>query len=182
MHWDGVAPAHAKTRSGGRFTRPCSYVTTITRPQPFRAYLAEQLAMLKGEYAVTIEVTASRQEISFPYVIEGDNLTLDRSMSDGITQYFPTTEPAQIGEETAEGLFQTSNRFPLSHFDALRTDFSLARRRHDTGTLAEHFQPYLLLTNYTRYVNEFVRWARQQIDARESRKTSKFCNAGVNSG
>ncbi|STS91825.1 AMP nucleosidase [Klebsiella variicola] len=31
--------------------------------------------------------------------------------------------------------------YPLSHFDARRVDFSLARLRHYTGTPAEHFQP-----------------------------------------
>jgi AMP nucleosidase len=38
-------------------------------------------------------------------------------------------------------------------------DFSLARLRHYTGTAPEHFQAYQLFTNYTRYVDEFVRWA-----------------------
>ncbi|AHF77331.1 AMP nucleosidase [Sodalis praecaptivus] len=178
VHWDGVAHAQAKTRAYGRFTRPGSYVTTITRPQLFRPYLAEQLAMLEGEYAATIEVTASRQEIPFPYVIDGANLALDRSMSAGIAQYFPTTELAQIGDETADGLFQTGNRFPLSHFDALRTDFSLARLRHYTGTPAEHFQPYVLFTNYTRYVDEFVRWSRQQIGDPNSPYVALSCAGG----
>lgn len=54
VHWDCVAHAQAKTRAYGRFTCPGSYVTTITRPQLFRPYLAEQLAMLEGEYAATI--------------------------------------------------------------------------------------------------------------------------------
>ncbi len=53
--------------------------------------------------------------------------------------------------------------YPLSHFDARRVDFSLARLRHYTGTPAEHFQPYVLFTNYTRYVDEFVSWGCSQI-------------------
>ncbi len=85
-------------------------------------------------------------------------------MSAGIAQHFPTTELAQIGDETADGLYHTTdNHFPLSHFDALRADFSLARLRHYTGTPVEHFQPFVLFTNYTRYVDEFVRWACAQI-------------------
>ena len=32
-----------------------------------------------------------------------------------------------------------------------------------TGTPVEHFQPFVLFTNYTRYVDEFVRWACAQI-------------------
>ncbi len=35
----------------------------------------------------------------------------------------------------------TASFLPLSHFDALRTDFSLARLKHYTGTLPEDVQP-----------------------------------------
>jgi AMP nucleosidase len=45
-------------------------------------------------------------------------------------------------------------RFGL--FDALRTDFSIARLRHYTGTSPEHFQKYVLFTNYARYVRRFI--------------------------
>ena len=34
---------------------------------------------------------------------------------------------------------------------------------HYTGTPVEHFQPFVLFTNYTRYVDEFVRWGCSQI-------------------
>ncbi|WP_413739160.1 AMP nucleosidase [Sodalis sp. RH21] len=164
VSWDGVLPGHPRSRAFGRFTHPGCYSTTITRPQLFRHYLTEQLALLEGEYAAVIDVVPSNLEIPFPYVIDGSDLVLERSMSAGIAQHFPTTELAQIGDETADGLFHaTNNTFPLSHFDALRTDFSLARLRHYTGTPVEHFQPFVLFTNYTRYVDEFVRWACSQI-------------------
>ncbi|MFP1495572.1 hypothetical protein ACLB1Q_01525 [Escherichia coli] len=79
-------------------------------------------------------------------------------MSAGLTRYFPTiTELAQIGDETADGIYHPTEFSPLSHFDARRVDFSLARLRH-YGTPVENFQPFVLFTNYTRYVDEFVRW------------------------
>lgn len=84
-------------------------------------------------------------------------------MSAGLTRYFPTTELAQIGDETADGIYHPTEFSPLSHFDARRVDFSLARLRHYTGTPVEHFQPFVLFTNYTRYVDEFVRWGCSQI-------------------
>src|SRR3546814_2885671 len=64
-----------------------------------------------------------------------------------------------IGDELADGLFglDPTAPQPLALFDALRTDFSLARLRHYTGTAPEHFQRYILFTNYHRYVDEFVR-------------------------
>ncbi|WJY16519.1 AMP nucleosidase [Pectobacteriaceae bacterium CE90] len=182
ISWDGTSTNHSKTRAYGRFTHPGHYTTTITRPALFRRYLADQLTILAGEYSAIIDVGPSHQEIPFPYVIDGSNLVLNRSMSAGIAQHFPTTELAQIGDETADGIFQTTTqtitRFPLSHFDALRADFSLARLRHYTGTPAEHFQPFVLFTNYTRYVDEFVRWGCEQIADPNSPYEALSCAGG----
>lgn len=177
--WDGLKPGNPKARAFGRFTHPGSYSTTITRPKLFRRYLAEQLALLADEYNAEIRVAPSQLEIPYPYVIDGSDLALDRSMSAGITAHFPTTELAQIGDETADGLFTSGNIYPLSHFDALRTDFSLARLRHYTGTQVEHFQPFVLFTNYTRYVDEFVRWACEQIADPDSPYEALACAGGT---
>ena len=57
---------------------------------------------------------------------------------------------------------------PLSLFDGPRVDFSLARLRHYTGTPAQHTQRYLLFTNYVRYVDEFVRWAVEELRSEDS--------------
>ncbi len=179
VSWDGVSPGRPKNRAYGRFTRPGCYTTTITRPLLFRHYLAHQLEMLEGEYAASIEVVPSHYEIPFPYVIDGADLGLDRSMGAAIAQHFPTTELAQIGDETADGLFTDATTFPLSHFDALRTDFSLARLRHYTGTPVDHFQPFILFTNYTRYVDEFVRWACSRIADPDSPYEALSCAGGT---
>lgn len=175
LTWNGAAPHRPLRRAYGRLTRPGCYTSTITRPQLFRHYLTDQLTMLEEEYGATIDVVPSQQEIPFPYVIDGANLALDRSMSASIAQHFPTTELAQIGDETADGLFHATQTFALSHFDALRTDFSLARLRHYTGTPVEHFQPFILFTNYARYVDEFVRWACIQIADKHSPYEALSC-------
>jgi AMP nucleosidase len=82
-----------------------------------------------------------------------------------IARHFPTTELAYIGDEVADGawLAGLDAPRPLALFDGLRTDFSLARLAHYTGTPAEHVQQYVLFTNYHRYVDEFVRWACAQL-------------------
>ena len=54
---------------------------------------------------------------------------------------------------------------PLTLFDGLRTDFSLARLAHYTGAPPETAQSYVLFTNYHRYVDEFVRWGAAQLGA-----------------
>lgn len=162
-HLDGSASSNPKTRAYARFTHSGCYSTTITRPALFRPYLEEQLTLLYQDYGAHISVEPSLHEIPYPYVIDGSALTLDRSMSAGLTRHFPTTELSQIGDETADGIYHPAEFSPLSHFDARRVDFSLARLRHYTGTPAEHFQPFVLFTNYTRYVDEFVRWGCSQI-------------------
>ncbi len=60
-------------------------------------------------------------------------------------------------------------------------DFSLARLRHYTGTPVEHFQPFVLFTNYTRYVDEFVRWGLQP-DPRSRKARTSRCPARAGSG
>ncbi|MFK9194136.1 AMP nucleosidase, partial [Escherichia coli] len=90
----------------------------------------EQLTLLYQDYGAHISVEPSLHEIPYPYVIDGSALTLDRSMSAGLTRHFPTTELSQIGDETADGIYHPAEFSPLSHFDARRVDFSLARLRH----------------------------------------------------
>lgn len=179
VSWDGSAHNPPKTRAFGRFTHSGCYTTTITSPGLFRPYLLEQLTLLQQDYGAVISVEPSQHEIPWPYVIDGSELTLDRSMSAGLTRHFPTTELAQIGDETADGLFHPGEFYPLSHFDARRVDFSLARLRHYTGTPAEHFQPFVLFTNYTRYVDEFVRWGCSQILDPDSPYIALSCAGGA---
>ncbi len=139
----------------------------------------EQLTLLYQDYGAHISVEPSLHEIPYPYVIDGSALTLDRSMSAGLTRHFPTTELSQIGDETADGIYHPAEFSPLSHFDARRVDFSLARLRHYTGTPAEHFQPFVLFTNYTRYVDEFVRWGCSQILDPDSPYVALSCAGGI---
>ena len=179
VSWDGADHKALKTRAWGRFTHAGCYTTTITNPKLFRHYLLEQLTLLYQDYGAHIRVELSQHEIPYPYVIDGSTLTLDRSMSAGLTRYFPTTELSQIGDETADGLFHPTEFYPLSHFDARRVDFSLARLRHYTGTPAEHFQPYVLFTNYTRYVDEFVSWGCSQILDPDSPYIALSCAGGI---
>lgn len=161
--WDGQFRELRRTRAYGRFSRIGKYCTTVTRPTLFREYLTEQLTLLENEYGARFEVTASQHEIPYPFVIDGSELVLNRSITTSLAQYFPTTELAKISDGITDGFDTAMDNFPLSHFDALRTDFSLARLKHYTGTAVEHIRPYILFTNYSRYVDEFVSWACEQI-------------------
>ena len=53
--------------------------------------------------------------------------------------------------------------YPLAAFTAPRVDYSLHRLSHYTGTEAEHFQNFVIFTNYAFYVDEFSRIALQYM-------------------
>lgn len=159
-------PAPRVGRAFGIIREPGVYTATITRPELFRAYIIEQLELLVRDYGVEIAVGRSAQEIPYPYVLDGaEDLQLDGAQTEEIARWFPTTQLSHIGDEVADGVFEPlyGEPRPLSLFDALRCDFSLARIKHYTGTPVEHVQQYVLFTNYTRYVDEFVRYGLEQV-------------------
>lgn len=166
IQYSGSEKENKSNLAYGRLEKVGQYRSTITQPRLFAKYLASQLDLLFEQYDIRVEVGRSQQEIPFPYVLDGSaGLDLGDVSPLELSRYFPTTELADIGDEIADGMFDptSSGGCPLALFDALRTDFSLARLRHYTGTAPEHFQRYILFTNYHRYVDEFVDWACAQV-------------------
>ena len=165
LHYRGNTTRPTPMRSFGRLVDPGRYAISVTKPAMFAGYLTEQLTLLLEDYDVDVEVVQGRQEIPFPYVLDaGHGLSLDTVSATELSRHFPATELAHIGDEIADGIWASDDVRPLALFDGLRTDFSLARLRHYTGTPPEHFQRYVLFTNYHRYVDEFVRWACSQLN------------------
>lgn len=165
LHYAGNGRSSDRSRSFGRLEMPGTYSTTITRPDLFADYLAEQLELIAAEFDVDITVTRSRQEIPFPYVLDGAaGAAMAGIQPQEIAQHFPSTDLALIGDELADGIeYREAEDMPLSLFDGLRTDYSLARLKHYTGTEVSDFQDFILFTNYHRYVDEFVNWGARQI-------------------
>jgi AMP nucleosidase len=54
---------------------------------------------------------------------------------------------------------------PLALFRAARIDYSLHRLYHYTGTVPEHFQNFVIFTNYQFYVDAFARLCRDRMAA-----------------
>ena len=168
IRYAGVETRPDLTRAFGRLAHQGTFATTVTRPAFFGRYLAEQLALIADDYEITVEVGRSAQEIAFPYVIDASS-GLGAVSPQELARHFPSTELAMIGDELADGidLSAPDADIPLSLFDGLRTDFSLARLAHYTGTSVDHFQRFILFTNYHRYVDEFVDWAGLQLGNRQ---------------
>jgi len=175
----GQAPS--LPRAFARFSQSGVYVTTITRPDLFQAYLTEQLSLLMADFDFEVEVIRSTQEIPFPYVLDGSKeLDVADLTASEIARHFPTTDLASIGDEIADGTWAPhGDERPLTLFDALRTDFSLARLAHYTGTPVDSVQSYVLFTNYHRYVDEFIRWGAAQLKDPNSPYTALVCPGGV---
>ena len=181
LAYAGVHTRPRIARSYARFNTPGVYGLTITRPDLFADYLTDQLTLIMSDFEVEAAVSRSDQEMPFPYVLDGaDAAAADVSAAE-IARHFPTAELAHIGDEIADGYWQAGPDAvrPLGLFDALRTDFSLQRIAHYTGAPADDVQPYLLFTNYHRYVDEFVRLACAELQREGTPYERLSCAGGV---
>jgi len=158
------------SRATAKFQAPGTYATTLTQPGHFRPYLLEQLRPLVRDYGAGLEVGLSAQEIPYPYVVEpGADLTRGGATSSDLATYFPTPLLSVVGDEIADGLWQEvpGEPRPLALFDGIRTDYSLRRLVHYTGSDWREIQPWILLTNYHRYVDGFVRHGLERLASGE---------------
>ena len=165
VDYDGRTPRPALSRAFARLSQAGTYAASIARPALFREYLQSQLELLVRDYGAHISVGRSRSEIPYPYVLDGSGLDLSGISAAELADVFPSTELVHIGDEIADGVWEARGQTvrPLALFDGPRTDFSLARLKHYTGTPAEHFQQFVLFTNYIRYVDEFVQFAIAEL-------------------
>jgi AMP nucleosidase len=72
---------------------------------------------------------------------------------------FDLPDLSAMDDGIANGTFEplAGQPWPLSLFTAPRVDYSLHRLRHYTGTAPEHFQNFVLFTNYQFYIDEFIK-------------------------
>ncbi|CAN5126145.1 AMP nucleosidase [soil metagenome] len=153
-------------RAYAKFEQAGAYATTVAQPRAFRNYLTEQISLLAADYHATIAVDVSEQEIPYPYVLDsGDELGREGVSAAELARYFPAPRLSAMGDEIADGLWDPppGEPMPLALFDAVRTDYSLKRIVHYTGSDWRRVEPWILLTNYHRYVDQFVTWGLDQL-------------------
>jgi hypothetical protein len=80
-------------------------------------------------------------------------------------------------DHIANGTFEPApgEPMPLAPFTAQRIDYSLHRLSHYTAP-PEHFQNFVLFTNYQFYIDEFCAYARH--DGGRRRRLHELCRAG----
>jgi len=150
----------ASTRAYAKVQSPGVYSVTVTHPAAFRGYLLDQLTPLIQDFNVKLEVGISDRNIPYPYVIEqGDELSGSGVTAAELARVFPSTDLSAATDDIADGLYdwEHADPYPLALFHAARVDFSLRRLVHYTGSDWRHVQPWILLTNYHRYVDQFIR-------------------------
>ena len=158
---------HVDTRlSYGHVTSPGIYSTTVTRPKLFRHYLKEQLGLLMRNHNVPVKVSESTTPIPLHFAF-GEGAHVEASATAALADIslrdlFDTPDLNNTDDLIANGEYDqvTNEPAPLAAFTAQRIDYSLARLSHYTATNAEHFQNFVLFTNYQFYIDEFAAWAR----------------------
>jgi len=144
---------------------PGLYETTLTRPDLFGSYLLTQFELLIHNHGVALEVGTSHEPIPLHFAlderdhVEGQ-MSPERRRQMG--EVFDLPDLAAMDDGIANGSHdRRSAALPLALFTAPRIDYSLHRLRHYTGSSADHFQNFVLFTNYPFYIDEFVRLGRE---------------------
>ena len=141
------------------------YGTTITSPDIFESYLLDQLGRVEAANEVEYYVGPSDIQIPLVFAIDPSSFEISAERSAAIGQHFPVPDLTHIHDDLVDGVTERASDepYPLALFSALRTDYSLQRLRHYSGTQPECFQKFVIFTNYQRYVDEFVEHAREVV-------------------
>lgn len=153
----------------GMVDAPGFYGTTLTRPDLFYSYYYEQISLLLERYRKPIIVGLSEWRIPLPFVVDYSKLSLTPSQIDQMKVRFEQPNLTRLNDRIVNHTYKThpADPKPLALFSGERVDFSLHRLHHYTGTSPEHFQNFILLTNYQRYVDSFVQYGVEQLKGRE---------------
>jgi AMP nucleosidase len=165
--------AHLDSRLAyGFVARPGVHQTSVTRPDLFRSYLTEQIRLLIENHGVTVEVGESNEPIPIHFAYRRD-INIEAAVSGAgqpivrppLRDLFDVPDLIAMDDAIANGTLQLPPGAPepLALFRAARIDYSLRRLYHYTGTDPEHFQNFVIFTNYQFYVDAFVQLCRERL-------------------
>lgn len=151
--------------SYGVLLEPGTYGTTLTRPDLFARYYEEQIGYLLKHHGVPVHVGISNRPIPLPFVVEESVIDISEADLRALQTHFalPDLSATDDGIANASFVGGPGEPRPLALFTAERVDYSLARLQHYTGASPHHFQNFVLLTNYQRYVDEFIVIGRDAV-------------------
>ncbi|MHB1102936.1 MAG: AMP nucleosidase [Devosia sp.] len=149
---------------------PGIYRTTLTAPELFKNYLLENFTIILKNHGGAIHVGESATPIPLHFAVD-ENERLDgqslNNLGIPLRDIFDTPDLTDTDDEIANGTFipPVGGPYPLAAFTAPRIDYSLHRLSHYTGTEARHFQNFVIFTNYSFYIDEFCRIAKEHMAA-----------------
>jgi len=154
--------------SYGFVAGPGRFETTLSRPDLYASYYLEQFTLLLKNHNVELEVGTSTQPIPVHFSFaEHDHIevSLSPERRQLMRDVFDLPDLTAMDDGIANGTYEPrpGEPQPLSLFTAPRVDYSLHRLRHYTGTAPEHFQNFVLFTNYQFYMDEFVRLGHEAM-------------------
>ncbi|WP_343080306.1 AMP nucleosidase [Ostreiculturibacter nitratireducens] len=163
--------SHAKADSRlsfGHVASPGTYATTVTRPDLFRNYLRQQIRLLVLNHGVPVTIGPSSTPIPIHFAVASNpavTVPQEGVLDFPLRDVFDVPDLSTTNDDIVNGFGFTNadGSGPLAPFTAQRVDYSLARLSHYTATAAEHFQNYVLFTNYQFYVDEFDAFARRAL-------------------
>jgi AMP nucleosidase len=155
----------------GFVSGPGRHETSVTRPDLFRGYFTEQIRLLLGNHGVPVEIGESNEPIPVHFAYRRD-ISLEAGFSGSpsdrlLRDLFDTPDLATMDDAIVNGTLPLppGAPVPLAMFRAARVDYSLHRLFHYTGTDPEHFQNFVIFTNYQFYVDAFARICRARMEA-----------------
>ena len=159
-------------RSFGFVAGPGVFETTLTRPDLFNRYFAEQFRLLVENHGVALEIGPSEQPIPIHFALP-EKAVLDASFDERrsfeLGDHFDLPDLSVMDDSIANGtqgvVVGSGGKLPLALFTGPRVDYSLHRLSHYTGTSPGHFQNFVLFTNYQFYIDEFIRLGRQYVNS-----------------
>ncbi len=148
---------------------PGVYGTTLTRPDIFAPYYREQFSLIMARHRVPVYIGTSNVSMPLPFVIDHTPTSLEPERMWQMQHSFVMPNLARIDDNIANSTYMTDvgEAKPLSLFPAERVEYSLQRLYHYTGTSPEHFQGFVLLTNYQRYVDEFIDFGLSELKSND---------------
>lgn len=152
----------------GHVTLPGSYAATITRPRLFRDYLVQQIGLLIRNHGVPVAVGVGDTPIPVHFAVAAQsdlNVPQEGVLAYSLRDVFDVPDLDSMNDDIVNGTAQPAGDGTrhLAPFTAQRVDYSLARLSHYTATAPEHFQTFVLFTNYQFYVDEFEAFARRAL-------------------
>jgi AMP nucleosidase len=150
----------------GHMPTPGHFATTITRPDLFETYLAEQLRLVMKSHGVPVTIGESETPIPLHFAFrEGTYVEAARAdrIERPLRDLFDVPDLAGTDDHIVNGTYvpPPGEPLPLAPFTAQRTDYSLHRLSHYTATSPQFFQNFVLFTNYQFYIDEFCILARE---------------------